>query len=936
MLRSSALTSVQPLGRFVCLSCLSKRINPNGLQLRHARRNTTVASSASSKDPNGSPSGQKLDDTAIASLTSPSGDKQVYQKKKQKAKDERKSTDCNNASNPEDRPPSFQTVPVRGKEAATPTAASESVAPKHQKILRSKRRPVGIVRKVRTDGKVVHAEVGELARRKKGPSSEFLQAHAPQSIRDAMLSAKDKGFQRRGAIHHKIDVVRARDLEMKPVELTKQPPTPTLSYGLDRVLFNPGVYSLQDPRSKVFNFDPYLQKIMPVADFDFNALREYITSSRDESLKTITQSLGKKYMGSSSSMTAVLAHFHFLLSQWRPVNTNMLSQGFEERLTSFTKIQRHPSAIILHWQDGSYAIDADKMYDDPNILSMLGRSMEKLLTLPTRDFERYRKPSSQVSDEERNGREAFHYCSMGDFLMRSQLDAHDPRLPGTGMFDLKTRAVVSIRMDVKGYEQGMDYEIMRQHGTFESYEREYYDMIRAAFLKYSLQVRMGRMDGIFVAFHNTKRIFGFQYISLNDMDAAIHGASNTRIGDQEFKLSLELLNKTLDRATKEFPKQSLRIHFETRESGTPFMYLFAEPVSDEEIRRIQSTNKEKFEEFEREVLGIERDETPEQPKEASDHAEEAWEELHTKVEEEMDEDELFPERSATGSSAGDEGDSDRRYRANRSDTAGSATSETQDSVEEDNSDKQHQPAGAFSAEDETAVASDNSHEIEMTAAQEALSMDAGIAEEEGKEEDDGDKEDPLQSDEVDEENVVTDSTQDIDLQIKGNEVGEDREADYRSAELDEQADLVVEDTEDHGDSNWLSQVDKERQQRVAQSEERPLLAMTLTIRNKVNGEYVTRPDTLKERDDWSVEYSIGEVSSPSRSVGLYEACQTRREKGLKGTQGDVESPTYHVLMLRELSKKGRQWRKEQDSIEAKSGRVVFSEGKVGETKDGTQ
>jgi hypothetical protein len=31
--------------------------------------------------------------------------------------------------------------------------------------------------------------------------------------------------------------------------------------------------------------------------------------------------------------------------------------------------------------------------------------------------------------------------------MRSQLDAYDPRLPGTGMFDLKTRAAVSIRME---------------------------------------------------------------------------------------------------------------------------------------------------------------------------------------------------------------------------------------------------------------------------------------------------------------------------------------------------------------------------------------------------------------------------------------------------------------------------------------------------------
>jgi hypothetical protein len=38
------------------------------------------------------------------------------------------------------------------------------------------------------------------------------------------------------------------------------------------------------------------------------------------------------------------------------------------------------------------------------------------------------------------------------FVMRSQLDCHDPRLPGTGVFDIKTRACVSIRMDLLNYQ----------------------------------------------------------------------------------------------------------------------------------------------------------------------------------------------------------------------------------------------------------------------------------------------------------------------------------------------------------------------------------------------------------------------------------------------------------------------------------------------------
>jgi hypothetical protein len=177
--------------------------------------------------------------------------------------------------------------------------------------------------------------------------------------------------------------------------------------------------------------------------------------------------------------------------------------------------------------------------------------------------------------------------------MRSQLDAYDPRLPGTGMFDLKTRAAVSIRMEATDHKRGMGYEIRRQYGKWESFEREYFDMIRAAFLKYSLQVRIGRMDGIFVAYHNIERIFGFQYIPLSEMDQALHSSPNTTLGNREFELSLGLWEKIMDKATQRLPKQSLRFHFETREgkNGDTWMDIVAQPVTSEQIEAIQNTNK---------------------------------------------------------------------------------------------------------------------------------------------------------------------------------------------------------------------------------------------------------------------------------------------------------------------------------------------------------
>jgi hypothetical protein len=429
-----------------------------------------------------------------------------------------------------------------------------------------------------------------------GPKSEQSQketlGHVAKSVESkecGQLSSKDLGLT-------------ALDVPMTPV--------PGVSFGLDRVLFNPGVYQLRDPRSRVYNFDPYLGEIMPVTEFDFDTLKPYVTSSQDVTASEMTAKAKKKYYGSSSSMTSALSHFHYLLSAWRPIDCRTVSRGFSDTLRTFTRLLRAPTAMFVHYKEKEdiYAIDADKEFDGANILMNLGKSMEKLLTLPKEDFERYRRSSANkvTPEEEEAVPESYHYTTAGKFLMRSQLDAYDPRLPGTGMFDLKTRAVVSIRMDASNHESGMGYEIKNRFGLYESYEREYFDMMRAAFLKYSLQVRVGRMDGIFVAYHNIQRIFGFQYISLSEMDQSMHGQTDTALGDKEFELSLGLWEKILDKATAKFPKQSLRFHFETREAVKPFMYIFAQPVTNEQIHAIQTSNAAEVQAFQDKILNSEQ------------------------------------------------------------------------------------------------------------------------------------------------------------------------------------------------------------------------------------------------------------------------------------------------------------------------------------------
>jgi len=473
-----------------------------------------------------------------------------------------------------------------GKNNTTRKASKASAAPRIQKHASNSSR------KAVTNRVVIRKSISTPRIRKIGADSPAQQQQLEQltSRINANLST----------------VADISDYHLQPISaITRE--IPRLSYDLSRVLFNPGVYQLQDPRSRVWNFDPYLGKIIPVSEFNFDALNKYITSSQDDTLREMAMKNGTRYTGSTSSMSGVLSHFHYLLSDFRPLKMSTMSRSFKEDHDSFTKLQKGPNAIFLRWRNGTYAIDADKEFDSANILMGIGRSMEKLLTSEKNEFEMYRKTaeSDKIPQPETQEGEAYHYTQLGKFLVRSQLDCFDPRLPGTGVFDLKTRAVAGVRMMLLNPEEGQGYQIKERFGTWESYEREYYDMMRSAFMKYSLQVRMGRMDGVFVAYHNVERIFGFQYISLAEMDFGLHGQTDPTLGDREYRLSLKILSDIFDKATEAYPETSIRFHFEAREAtkaNPSSMYVFAEPVSEDEVHKIQTAKKDEIEAYERRLF----------------------------------------------------------------------------------------------------------------------------------------------------------------------------------------------------------------------------------------------------------------------------------------------------------------------------------------------
>ncbi|KAJ3151179.1 hypothetical protein HDU86_006170 [Geranomyces michiganensis] len=351
----------------------------------------------------------------------------------------------------------------------------------------------------------------------------------------------------------------------------------------------PGPHFLVDPLSGRRPFGKWIKNICQPDQFNYNAQPTYKIASDDEVSHRLALQHGLKYTSSTSSITAAISKTYLLIAQGRTVNRRAFSPAFEREVRRFTKSSRRPVSVILRYRNGVYAVDSHKDPEEKwNVLQTLGKSMEKALTATPAEFALYRKGNEHKLTAENADKDYHRYSKMEGFLLRAQIDCHHPNLPNK-TFDLKTRGTLLIRMAPDEYLHNRDYKITRKEGILQSFERENYDMLRSAMLKYSFQVRIGGMDGVFVAYHSTAEIFGFQYLPLATMDKWLFG--NSVIGEQSFAVSLKLLQAAFDAAMKDFPEQDVRITLAQEEGleQTQPLTIWAEAVPALPVRAEATT-----------------------------------------------------------------------------------------------------------------------------------------------------------------------------------------------------------------------------------------------------------------------------------------------------------------------------------------------------------
>lgn len=394
--------------------------------------------------------------------------------------------------------------------------------------------------------------------------------------------------------------VFAEAFNMETVEDTILPDSsvsaPSLKHGLERIVRTEGIYPAHQ-------FPEIVRKLPPILPEVHKRFTTYIRPSKDSELQKLTIKHNAKYFTGSSSLTDSLQQIYYALTNYKSPDITGLGEGFNHLTMNYMSSYRKPNTFFLRkHESGAYSVENDKgpvVHSAVEVLLMGGTILENLFTTDEEDFKKIIDMSVDLSSEYKEqileASRSYRYRKIGKLVVRSQIDCQGIDSEGKSfVYEIKTRACAPIRYDLDNYKDYFDYQILRRRGVDQSYEREYFDLIRSILIKYFFQIKIGRMDGAAVAYHNTQETFGFEYISLKEIEKRLFGCSE--ISDQIMKICLCLFQDILDEVTQKFPNDDfLKIGLFANYLSNELMITiedhkseFEYPTKPEELKYIKS------------------------------------------------------------------------------------------------------------------------------------------------------------------------------------------------------------------------------------------------------------------------------------------------------------------------------------------------------------
>lgn len=366
------------------------------------------------------------------------------------------------------------------------------------------------------------------------------------------------------------------------------------------------------------------------------------------------------------------------------------------------------------------------------------------------------------------------------------------------------------------------------------------------------------------------------------------------------------------------------------------MYIIAEPVTDEQVQEIQSRKKSQIEEFERSILGLHNnaDDDAASAKSVEENTSD-WKDIHAKVEEEMTKDQLSseindtqsPKAATTDENSGPEGPPDassspdpgtlpaQKLTEGASEHSAAPTvDDLDDEVDDEEDGDENETEEEGEEEDQEEDQEEGHDESEAATPDEGKEVDAsGTIEEQGLVHNESEGESGQHTMEQLTAGETSASEDPIEV---ANSDGEQGTAGDSQEEITSKS---------RGPAKKVKKAKTPADDKDEQHS--PLLAMTLTVRSKVNDKYVVRPAKLNPSDKWAVEYALVDIPSASRAWSLYGACQMRRKKKLDDNDVTDEevAKNFYLRRIREMSIKGRVWREKQDRVDNVTAKVVLDQ-----------
>jgi len=314
-------------------------------------------------------------------------------------------------------------------------------------------------------------------------------------------------------------------------------------------------------------------------------IEKFTPPSQDETMHELAYEKKSKYMASTSSVSDTLINIYHYYSHFKPPNLTSLSH-YQVKDRPYKVF---PSSIIIKPRKGSYAVDAYNAFkEQESKLNQLGKTLERRLTMTDAEFQNLLKVNGNKSVQ--LPPEYHLYKSIGPFLFRSQIDCAHPNLPGKFKFyDLKTRATQAIRIDFDQLEGKCSYTLSTLIGKEASYETEYFDLLVSKFMKYSFQMRIGNMAGVFLAYHNVLHLLGYEFVTAKEIDECLYGSPE--MANKSYEVCLKLLSVILDEVTEMMPKVNIRLTLAPTRSSNA-LDIFVTKMGESGINSIEEPPKD--------------------------------------------------------------------------------------------------------------------------------------------------------------------------------------------------------------------------------------------------------------------------------------------------------------------------------------------------------